>query len=361
MGQDKTRAMLAGLEFNQNGGLPLAQRVAGALGALIEKGKLEPGQKLPPTRELADLMGVSCQVAHDALSLMVERNLLRRKPRLGTMVLDRPHGHSCALLAVVADWLPLRSNFGWLVMQEFVRRADARGLHHREYVTLRSREEGPELPRSLREDLRSERIDVLFLSAIHPSTVRRRMPSVSVPLVLMEAHLGVGSVLGEAAQWLKDAGCESVGFLLHGDNEEMEEEMRRFCEAAGLSLPAEWVMGGLRSSTEHGRQLLHYFYPEGEAGPDGLVILDDLVAYGFSEEARETGRGPDPARVVVQENRGSSLPLPEESPRIQLDWGTVVEGALDRFQAEEEVESVDAKEAAFRFVTPEQETPNRTG
>lgn len=348
----QTRQVISELDYDRGSGLPLAHRVADGLGRLIEDGELAAGKKLPPTGELAELVGVSRQVAQDALALMVERNQVRRKPRLGTMVLERPNGQNCALWAVVAEWLPLRSNFGWLVMQEFVRRADARGLQHREYVSVRSRDGGVSLPQSLREDLRSERIDALFLSAVHPSAVRREMPSESVPLMLLDVHMRKEAVLKEAVNWLADAGCDSVGLAYHGGSDDARDEMRSFCRETGMSMPDKWVVADLASSAEAGRQLLHRLYPEGDAGPDGLVILDDLVAYGFSEESRETGRGPQPARLVVQENRGSSLPLPDESPRIQLDWGRVVEAGLDRFQIDGDFDTDEFEVDAFRFQAP---------
>ncbi|MFP4175751.1 MAG: hypothetical protein ACLFT2_00870, partial [Candidatus Brocadiia bacterium] len=63
-------------------------------------------------------------------------------------------------------------------------------------------------------------------------------------------------------------------------------------------------------------------------------------------------RGPDPSRLVLQENRGSSLTLPAASPRIQLDWGVVVEKAFARFQGDDPARIEKEAGEEYRFVHP---------
>jgi DNA-binding FadR family transcriptional regulator len=65
---------------------------------LIISGRLSPGQKLPPERELALQLGVSRPVVHEALVDIAAKGLVSLKPRVGTIVNDyRKHG-SLALL-----------------------------------------------------------------------------------------------------------------------------------------------------------------------------------------------------------------------------------------------------------------------
>ncbi|MFP4176639.1 MAG: GntR family transcriptional regulator, partial [Candidatus Brocadiia bacterium] len=303
---EEIETILDGVRLDRMSGTPLAHQVADRIGQLIEEGRIEPGQKLPPTGKLAERVQVSRQVAQDAMALLTERHRVTRKPRLGTVVLDRPEGRTCGLWGVVADWLPLRANFAWLVMQEFVQRGDTRGLLHREYVSVRSENRNPVMPRSLKEDLRRNRIDMLYLAAVHPSAVAREMPDVDVDMELLEGFDNKKKAVRQAMRWLGDAGCSSIGVGGHSIDRERKDEYRELAASAGMEIPDRWLVDELGSSFQAGSELFHELYSQYEEGPDGVIILDDLVAHGFTDEGARRDRGPDPSRLVLQENRGSS-------------------------------------------------------
>jgi GntR family transcriptional regulator, transcriptional repressor for pyruvate dehydrogenase complex len=65
---------------------------------LIISGKLSPGQKLPPERELALQLGVSRPVVHEAIVDIAAKGLVSLKPRVGTIVNDYRREGSLALL-----------------------------------------------------------------------------------------------------------------------------------------------------------------------------------------------------------------------------------------------------------------------
>jgi DNA-binding FadR family transcriptional regulator len=64
---------------------------------LIISGKLSPGQKLPPERELALQLGVSRPVVHEALVDIAAKGLVSLKPRIGSIVNDYRKEGSLAL------------------------------------------------------------------------------------------------------------------------------------------------------------------------------------------------------------------------------------------------------------------------
>ncbi|MDI7276074.1 MAG: FadR/GntR family transcriptional regulator [Anaerolineae bacterium] len=64
----------------------LVDRVVDEIQKLIVSGRLEPGARLPPERELAGQLGVSRTVMREAVHILVARGLLESKPGVGTMV-----------------------------------------------------------------------------------------------------------------------------------------------------------------------------------------------------------------------------------------------------------------------------------
>jgi GntR family transcriptional regulator, transcriptional repressor for pyruvate dehydrogenase complex len=64
----------------------LADRVAGALIDSIVSGRLEPGDKLPPERELCEQFAVSRPVVREAVRSLIAKGLLVDSPRRGHVV-----------------------------------------------------------------------------------------------------------------------------------------------------------------------------------------------------------------------------------------------------------------------------------
>src|SRR5579863_2967885 len=69
---------------------PLYLRVADAIAALIETGKLERGAAMPRVRDLAEGLEVSIVTAHHAYRVLGERGLLAGRPGVGTFVAEPP-------------------------------------------------------------------------------------------------------------------------------------------------------------------------------------------------------------------------------------------------------------------------------
>lgn len=70
-----------------SGALPTYLRIAEALTIDIGGGRLAPGEKLPPEREMARDKGVAVATLRKALKLLVERGLIERRQGSGNYVL----------------------------------------------------------------------------------------------------------------------------------------------------------------------------------------------------------------------------------------------------------------------------------
>jgi GntR family transcriptional repressor for pyruvate dehydrogenase complex len=64
----------------------LGELITGRLLALMRSGRLKEGSKLPPERELAELLGVSRTMVREALSALQLTGLLERTPGVGTVI-----------------------------------------------------------------------------------------------------------------------------------------------------------------------------------------------------------------------------------------------------------------------------------
>jgi hypothetical protein len=316
----------------RGGGEPLAQRLAREVGRLIREGRLRPGQKLPPTVQLAEMLGVSRQVAQDGLALLAQRNLLRRKPGLGTMVLEPRETPTIGLLAFVGGGPSLTADVGWAIANDFIHLMDGRGWEHCEYVTSRQ-SHPPAMPPRLTDDLLERRLDALVYGTIYESFIEENVPSSEVPALYInpEQTRALDSI-DRAVDWLGRQECRNVGALFEvvPQVDEIAAHYVRRCRRRGMKVPSRWVQKGCGSSISVGRAKFHELYAGGEA-PDGLLIMDDMIAYGLIEEAREEEYYLDHSRIVVMVNKGSNLFIPPACPRIEIDWRVVIERELERW------------------------------
>lgn len=77
------------LDRSRHGGL--VEQLADALCKAVETGYYGPGDMLPPTRELADILGISRVVAIRAMRRLTARRLIVQRPRLGSVVCAKEH------------------------------------------------------------------------------------------------------------------------------------------------------------------------------------------------------------------------------------------------------------------------------
>ena len=328
-----TSEIIGNVELDAGSGLPLARRVESGLGDLIRSGELPAGRKLPPTSELAELLGVSRQVAQDGLALLAERNLVRRKRGLGTMVLEPQSPITAGLLVFVGQQVSLTADVGWVIANDFLGVMERRGWDHRQYVRRRQSRPPGKLPINLIDDLLDGTLDVLAVGTVYESIVQANAPSSEVPVVhLNPSQNEARNAIQDVARWLWRQDCRRAGVVVQSVAE-AEHVLSYFNEAAAeflIEVPSEWTFPGCQSSIGVGRRLFHDLYDTDEE-PDGLLIMDDMIAYGLIEEARRADYRLDLSSTVVMVNKGSSLYIPPECPRIELNWGAVIKHELDHW------------------------------
>ena len=66
----------------------LSEQVAGYIESLVDSGKLQPGDRLPPERDLAETLHVGRGVIREAVQVLGTRGLVVVRPGLGTFVTE---------------------------------------------------------------------------------------------------------------------------------------------------------------------------------------------------------------------------------------------------------------------------------
>ena len=62
---------------------PVAEHIARRLSELFESGELQPGDRLPPERRLAEVFGVSRGSVREAIKALAEAGVLESRPGSG--------------------------------------------------------------------------------------------------------------------------------------------------------------------------------------------------------------------------------------------------------------------------------------
>jgi DNA-binding GntR family transcriptional regulator len=77
---------------HQDGGAPLYRRISEALHASIQSGEYPAGSLLPTEIEIAEQFDVSRHTVRDALRILSNAGIVRRRRRIGTVVLETQAG-----------------------------------------------------------------------------------------------------------------------------------------------------------------------------------------------------------------------------------------------------------------------------
>jgi GntR family transcriptional regulator len=77
------------LSIDIDSGVPVYRQIADSLRTLLVSGVLQPGQTLPPVRQLALDLGVHFNTVAEAYRILAEENWLDLKRRRGALVIER--------------------------------------------------------------------------------------------------------------------------------------------------------------------------------------------------------------------------------------------------------------------------------
>lgn len=329
---------------------PLSLCLAEAVERLIDSGVLQSGTLLPPTRRLAELTGVSVQVAQEACTRLSERGRVERKRRAGTVVIGRTPTRILGLLTAVDPSIPPLANPGWIIAQTFMHSIEQRDYRFRHYLVRIDSSGQPALPENLIHDLKSLTLDVLLVGAVYQEIAFPYVPPTIPVYHLTPDESGLAESLEDAARWLWRLNVQRPAIVLEAADRApfIEAAFSAACSAFRMPLAPDRIVRNAPSRIAFGKTVYRQLMDKGDR-PDGLVIMDDMVGYGLLQELGPHDRL-DPTRIVVMTNRGSSLHIDSRCPQIQIDWGVVVEKTLAKALGEPSLR--EDQQPVYRFVPP---------
>ena len=329
----------------------LTEQLTDNLRRAIANGIYKPGDRLPGVRQMAKLCGTSIHVSVGAQKTLAEEGLVKARPRIGCVVLDksRKNWHGRVLLVHVGAHCNYNQNVflaevathleaaNWRVLHAFIPRREPAGLYD---LT------------SFRKTV-AEKYDLCLLPS-YDAPVVDLVRENGIPYMLMSAQMGtksdgcVGATSRIAAKALSDflAHCREVGIrhvLKVGDHDGVIGAIDMGClREYGIAFEGLLISPTHSSAASESfascayAALLKRFSKADASRPDLIYFDDDYIARGGLWALERAGlRIPDDVKVVSLTNR-------DHAPFYPL--------SLTRFEFNPFAEAAKASRAILRFL-----------
>lgn len=299
-------------------------RVAEQLRAFVTA-RCQLGEALPPVRQLASEMGVSPNTLRAAQSLLAQEGYVNIRPGSGVYVNQRA---ITKCVAIYSELDLLAPRMSWYY------RGVARGLRSffREHCVDADiffgqsiGGEAPSHPTSqfFLNNLISRGLDgVVFLDEPNTKEWVQWQADFTLPAVGNKydhhVNLDYHGLLQAGVESLIAQGCSNLALLAWGQPFETFEK----CLAChGLDFRPEWMRNVLDPSFEGGGwEEFREIWSAHTDKPDGLLILDDLLAVNAARAITEMRiEVPKQLRLVTHSNKGSGINFPFPVTRLQVD------------------------------------------
>lgn len=317
--------------------LSKSEQIQNRIRRQVREGRLKPGDRLPPERELTEVFGVSRVTLNRALSALSSEELLDRTQGRGTFVRkDVDRGVVLCVFSLNLLGVPGHSPYFDLLMTELsvaLKGAGFRGgfvlgkggdaaefaasiepnvaAHHRLAGVITTHDLGP-----LEASLREKQLPVVHLAS-NPA-----WRYVALHDYVAMAQMAVGHLL--------QRGCRRIGLIAQespGDPHRAAAGVERALADAGLSLDPHRCRFHCKNSADGERAMRDIWNQRGR--PDGVVVSDDMVARGVARAVRQLGiRLPDQLRLIAEASDAVTLDEPVEWTTCQFEIARTCRAAV---------------------------------
>jgi DNA-binding LacI/PurR family transcriptional regulator len=297
--------------------------------------ELGPEARLPTMQQLCEELNVSVVTLNRALSELEAQNIITRKHGVGIFVSSRLQQKTIGLVYDRDILQPDTSPFAALLVEEARRRAKA---GHESFSLFLSEPSSPSGSLPVHDDLadavRAKRLHgILFVGEQNPTAARwieeQGVPIVALaytPLATWRVCLDHAETSRLGVKSLATQGCQRIALLLplgsglgRIPDDPSFPELDAFKSAlkkAGLPFDQSlvWRYDDLRSdfvtsdsNQEQGFHAVNELFADEKNRPDGLVILDDMMARGALVALSKLGLRPGiEIQIATHTNKGST-------------------------------------------------------
>ncbi len=303
---------------------------------LVHAANLLPGDRLPPQSELGRALGLCQGTLSAAMNLLVADGVVSRRQRLGTVLLRREPANPQRRLWTVGIVMPEFTGPFFPVLTYFLhRRLIQAGCSDRAYMVMpgprrpsRHAGLGPAYFAGLEEDLEDGVLD----GVITPTTLQTKRVPVCAIAGFEIARFGVlidqAALVTSACAELTRRGCRRLAVVTAqppgpGNGRcwaafvDASRLLGRPATGQNRIVVGAAVEGGVNAA----RQLLAL---PANRRPDGLIVLDDVIAQSLTATLREAG----PYRPLIAAQTNAQSPLSFALP--VLSYAVDVEALADR-------------------------------
>ena len=314
----------------------MRQRITDHFLRKIRNGELRAGDRLPPTREIAEEFGTADSNVHQALQELVRNHLILRRPRMGTIVM--PANRRLRDIVFLVAWHTLQRN------EEFTRLLTAILIEklHQRMISCSVIYDTPDhqAPERIRRMVNAGEIDgVILRNGFYRPTFQR----IPTPFVVMN-HL-LNDVTRELMfRMMAETGRTRIAVIDPQDKDATYGVGWNLAltKKYGLELRREWYCTPVEMKLES--PLLNYtrfgwmafdYLNRLKDRPDGIILLSDSLISGLYMAASFSGvkLGKDYA-VLSHHTRENKVLIPFDCILIQHSIDEIATDVIERLCAQ---------------------------
>ena len=305
----------------------------------IAQGRLLPGERIPPTLELAESFGVGRNAVQQALSILAERGLVERRSRKGTFISPRLRTENVALLFTENIVANPNMHFLRQIYQELLVECRRKGWNGVLYCPTVPGELKTLLAR-LERDIQAGAIKGVIEGLGNEDSKRWLRESCAAPCIINEMDTFQYPEIRESIPYrgityLLRQGYSRIGVIGTHYHPRLHNfavsAIRQAFHERSLHFDGPIIQGAC-DAEELGMLALEQVLAH-QPRPAALLVLNDIGCKGVIFSLMQQGiRIPEDMAIFAATNHGMPVLCPVPLTRLEIDAGDLADDLLLQFQ-----------------------------
>jgi len=336
-------------KFTPENNLSMQRQITMFLRHAINTGKLKSGDKIPPSRKLAQAWDTNYFTVNSALKPLVQEGILLQKPRLGTIVKK-----TIPKLARVGIYLATGNNYEQedFFYSTLVNKLQGKLAKHDAQVMIfrdsRPENEMNSVMNELQEAVHNGKIDCLIAPLVNKIAMKW-LATISIPRVAFSSIHTAFSVCDDTEnecqqviERFKELNVKTVGIIscIGGEynsdgSPNFVTVFKKMVRQQGLECKDQWCINPENQLTKlmrYGYEAFKKLYSLSEK-PEGLLIHPDVVAMGAINSIMENRvKIPEEMKLIIHQNVQHEIFTPFKADRLVSDPEKIAQLLMDKLE-----------------------------